>query len=72
MRSGRIGLYALPAILLLAVVTSFTFVNTQGFLDFAINADTLYPALLAGEMRADVTTGLGFKPPRSPSFIPNC
>ncbi len=71
MRSGRIGLYALPTILLLAVATSFTFVNAQSFLDFAINADTLYPALLAEELRADATTVLRFQPARIPSFVPD-
>lgn len=69
--SGGMGIYALPAILLLAVATSFTFVNTQPFLDFAINADTLYPALLAEELRADVTTLQRFQPARIPSFVPD-
>ncbi len=69
--TGGSWVYALLAIILLAQATSFTFVNTQSFLDFAINADTLYPALLAEELRADVTTVLRFQPARIPSFVPD-
>lgn len=65
---------ALPAwfaISALALAVSYSFNNSPFFLDFAIQADTLYPALLTEELRADPGAALRFTPSRIPSFLPD-
>ena len=59
------------AIGVLAVVVSFVFANSTAFLGFAINADTLYPALLMADLRADADAIFRFRPSRIPSFLPD-
>ena len=55
----------------LALAVSFTFMNSAYFLHFAIQADTLYPALLAEDLRADWGALLRFRPSRIPSYLPD-
>jgi hypothetical protein len=42
------------AIAALALAVSYSFNNSPVFLQFSVQADTLYPALLTEELRADL------------------
>jgi hypothetical protein len=66
---GRVS--ALLALLLAALGMTLLAANSPRFLAFAINADTLYPALLAEELRADLATLERFRPSRIPSYLPD-
>ncbi|MCX7372518.1 MAG: hypothetical protein NTW56_08830 [Alphaproteobacteria bacterium] len=59
------------AILALGLAVSYAAVNSAHFLGFALHADTLYPALLIEELRADLSALWRFQPSRVPSFIPD-
>jgi hypothetical protein len=58
-------------LVLAAFGTTLLAANSTRFLDFAINADTLYPALLAEELRADLAALGRFRPSRIPSYLPD-
>lgn len=59
------------AILALGLAVSFAAMNAPAFLGFAVHADTLYPALLVEDLRADPAALLRFQPSRVPSFVPD-
>ena len=59
------------AIAALALAVSYSFNNSPYFLQFAVQADTLYPALLTEDLRADLGAALRFTPSRTPSFLPD-
>jgi hypothetical protein len=65
------GLVRWLAVLALGLAVAYTFNNTPYFLQFGIQADTLYPALLTEELRADLGAALRFTPSRIPSFVPD-
>ena len=65
------GARAVAAILAIGLAVSFTFLDAPAFLHFAIQADTLYPALLAEELRADAGALFRFAPSRIPSLVPD-
>lgn len=59
------------AVAALALAVSYSFNNSPVFLQFSVQADTLYPALLTEELRADLGAALRFTPSRTPSFLPD-
>lgn len=59
------------ALLALALAVSFAVMNAPSFLGFAIHADTLYPALLVEELRADPAALFRFQLSRVPGFVPD-
>jgi hypothetical protein len=59
------------AIAALALAVSYSFNNSPVFLQFSVQADTLYPALLTEDLRADLGAALRFTPSRTPSFLPD-
>lgn len=65
------GLLNWLAIATLGLAVSYSFANSPYFLQFGIQADTLYPALLAEDLRADPGAALRFRPSRIPSFVPD-
>jgi hypothetical protein len=65
------GLLRWLAVAALALAVSYSFNNSPVFLQFSVQADTLYPALLAEELRADLGAALRFTPSRTPSFLPD-
>jgi hypothetical protein len=58
-------------IVALALAVAYSFNNSPVFLQFSVQADTLYPALLTEELRADLGAALRFTPSRTPSFLPD-
>lgn len=69
MPGGRAADAAL--VLLLAVGLAMAAWGARGFTGFAVNADTLYPALLAEELRAGWDALRHFRWSRIPSFVPD-
>lgn len=59
------------AILALGLAVAAAAMNAPAFLGFAVHADTLYPALLVADLRADPAALVRFRPSRVPSFIPD-
>jgi acetyl esterase len=59
------------AVAALALAVSYSFNNSPVFLQFSVQADTLYPALLTEDLRADLGAALRFTPSRTPSFLPD-
>jgi hypothetical protein len=68
-RSRRPG--ALLVVLSAGLGATLLAAASAGFLDLAINADTLYPALLAEALRADAAALWRFRPSRIPSWLPD-
>jgi hypothetical protein len=65
------GMMRWLAIAALALAVSYSFNNSPVFLQFSVQADTLYPALLTEDLRADLGAALRFTPSRTPSFLPD-
>ncbi|NDG49170.1 MAG: hypothetical protein EBY30_09025, partial [Rhodospirillales bacterium] len=66
-----VGVMRWLAIAALALAVSYSFNNSPVFLQFSVQADTLYPALLTEDLRADLGAALRFTPSRTPSFLPD-
>ena len=55
----------------MATATSQIVWTSAAFTEFAVNADTLYPALFAEEIRSDIKALASFRPSRIPSYLPD-